>query len=149
MAIASVCVSRMSSSYLPTSAEGSAGSASCLTQASFKLLPLYWNSEHVSFFCMSRVESLFLQPLAVSFASSSSPHSQMFWGYHLPGARPQLRSPMWGSELSFLRENLCSCDYRPVCVLPTRVSTASLCLLPFCCGSLVILLVMEDIFASV
>ena len=67
MAIASVCVSRMSSSYLPTSAEGSAGSASCLTQASFKLLPLYWNSEHVSFFCMSRVESLFLQPLAVSF----------------------------------------------------------------------------------
>ena len=93
MAIASVCVSRMSSSYLPTSAEGSPGSASCLTQTCFKLLPLYWNSEHVRFFCLSRVESLFLQPLALSFASSSSPHSQMFWELIF-----LVQDPNWGAQ---------------------------------------------------
>ena len=58
---------------------------------------------------------------------------------------------MWYSELSFLRENLRNCDYPLVCVLPTgeSVFTASLCLLPISCGSLVILLVMEDIFNSI
>ena len=37
MAIASVCVSRMSSSYLPTSAEGSPGSAKRADSGSFYL----------------------------------------------------------------------------------------------------------------
>ena len=52
-----------------------------LTQAPFKLLPLYWNSEHVKL-CMSplRVESLF--PIALWLSHYTSPadlQSQMFW----------------------------------------------------------------------
>ena len=80
--------------------------------------------------------------ISVSTASGSflckllQPSQPDVLGTHLPGAGPQLRSPMWGSELLFLRESLCNCDIlRFVCCPPERVSLLHLC--AFCPSAVV------------
>ena len=92
-----------------------------LTQAPFKLLPLGWISEHVRFYMSPlREESMFPTALWLSHTSappafkarSSGGLSSWCW-------TPRLGSLMWGSDHSLLGENLCSCDYPPICGLPT------------------------------
>ena len=60
--------------------------------------------------CPLRVESISHNPLGLPKVSPTGLQSQMFRGsswHRIPG----LGSLMWGSDPSFLRENLCNCNY--------------------------------------
>ena len=80
------------------------------------------------FFCMSRVESLFLQPLALSFASSSSLHSQMFWGLIFLVQDPNWRTQCGTQNSRSLGKTSATVIILWfVCCPPERVSLLHLC----------------------
>ena len=73
---------------------------------------------------------------------------QIFWGlvFLVPGP-PQLGSLIWVLDPSLPGENLCDCDYPPVCWLLSWVLTIP-CLHPShpsCCGSFFVSLVVEEL----
>ena len=86
-------------------------------------VPLCWDSEQVRFcVCPLRAESLFLTALHLSCRQAPLAFKARHSGDSSSGCRtPRLRSPVWGSAPSLLGDNLCSCNYTPVYVSPTRV----------------------------
>lgn len=89
-----------------------------LTQAHLKLLPLHWGLEHVRFSSSPlRVESLF-SPLHFLHQSCWL-LKQLFLGSSSWHRIPMLGSLMWGSDSSFLGENLCDFYYPPARRSPT------------------------------
>ena len=123
MAAVSVCVPG-ELQWPPASLGASPGSALGLTQAPFKLLLLPWVPEHVgSCVCPLRVESLFPTENPLLWVSRKAPlafKTIRFRGLSSLSRTPGLGSPMWGSDPTFLGQNLCNCDYSPVCGSPTR-----------------------------
>ena len=88
-----------------------------LTQASFKLLPLHWDSEHVRFcVCPLRVESLL--PITLWLFQTwtllvfKAGHS---FGSSSQCSTPGLGSPVWSLDRSFLGEYLGYCNIPPIC----------------------------------
>ena len=97
------------------------------------------------------VVSLSASPLGLPKASPAGLQNQTFWGSSSWHRTPQLRSPMWGSDQSLLGENLCNCNYSPICVLPSWglwvLTIPQLCpSYPSHCVFFFISLVVEDLF---
>lgn len=99
------------------------GSLKCLSESAFNLLPLCWDSVYM-WFLFPFIESLFLQP-------SHSPICKwQSWmlafkvgcseGLSSCCEAPRLWSPVWGLNSLIFGENLCNCDYSPVCGLPAQ-----------------------------
>ena len=105
----------------PASLEGSPRPASGSDRVPFKLLLLHWVLECVRFSVhhfMNRV-SVSYSHMAFPCASPTGLQSQMFRGSSSRCRTPGIGSLMWGSDSSLLGENLCSCDYLPICGSPS------------------------------
>ena len=84
----------------------------------FQSLLLPWVPEQVRFcVCLLRVKFSFSTvPWLSPKMSPIRFQCQTVWGLILlVQETPRLGSLMWGSDHSFLRKNLCSCDHPPVC----------------------------------
>ena len=91
-----------------------------LTSASFKLLPLHWDSECMRFCALKEWSLCFLQPSGFPVYKSYWPSKPDSSGGSSSRCRtPRLGRLIWGSDALLLGGNLCNCDYPPVCGLPT------------------------------
>ena len=147
MAAASVCVRRVRSTCLLILWETPQDQQVGLLQAPFKSLLLSWVLDHVSLcVCPLSAESLFPTALWVSWKWSPL----AFKAKYFRGSTFQCRIPGLGSHASW--ENFCSCNYSPLCGLPTSgirfdCTSSPFSTPPAChCGSLFISLVVEGPF---
>lgn len=123
MAIASVFVLRLSSSFLLPLQEA-LQDQQVLLISSLQSLLLPWDPEQVKF-CVWLLRVKFSFSIVPWLSPQMSPirfQCQTVWGLILlVQETPRLGSLMWGSDHSHLRENLCSCDHPPVCDPGVRV----------------------------
>ena len=122
MAIASVFVLRLSSSFLLPLQEA-LQDQQVLLISSLQSLLLPWDPEQVKF-CVWLLRVKFSFSTVPWLSPQMSPicfQCQTVWGLILlVQETPRLGSLMWGSDHSHLRENLCSCDHPAACGLPTQ-----------------------------
>ena len=71
--------------------------------------------QHVRF-CMHFFRE---EPLSFPKVSPAHLQSQILWGLIFHTQDPWAGKPMWGSAPLLLRESLSSCNYSPICGLPT------------------------------
>ena len=102
MAVARVCVPRVSSSYLLPLQEALQNQQVGLIWTPIILLLLPWVPQHVRFLCVpiKGEASISPNPLELLKLSSTSLQSQMLWGLVFSVQDPVLRSPMWGLDIS-------------------------------------------------
>ena len=141
-----------------TMSPGGAPVASCLSEKLSKISRYVWPrllsndcicplSPGVCEMCVHpvRVESIYHSALTLLKVGPTAFQSQIFWGFIFLLQDP--REPDGGSDPSLLEENLCCCNYPPICGTPTQGMgldyTVSLPLPPvslwfllyiFCCG---------------
>lgn len=100
------------------------GSLKCLSEAAFNLLPLCWDSVYMWFLFAPfyRVSVSTALPFSHMQAAKLDVcfQSWMFWGLVFLLQGPRLWSPLWGLNSLIFGENLCNCDYSPVCGLPAQ-----------------------------